>query len=269
MRKFELPYNFDKELILGYQLFGIDPNEIDCIYMPPFIKDYQSILRNNHEDTYTQLSHEEYIDHVNYINTQFPGKLQLLLQKTNSNNVMPEDIVKKYIQLGFKNFCVGSIEQARIIKTIDPSIKIVGSIAMHIDKNKIYENFKEYIQYFDSFVLDFSYNKNFPKIKQLPKYFEYILLANSRCNINCEGDRHWWGDGKSHNCPGIYPNIDHNKSCLIRPVDLYLFEPYINVFKLQDRGWSTQMILREVALYCNDLDFYMGPTVADSSIYQY
>ena len=269
MRKFELPYNFDKNLILGYQLFGIDIDDIDCIYMPPFIKDYQSILRNNREDPYTQLSYDEYLDHIQYVNSQFPGKMQLLLQKTNEEEIMPEHLIKKYIDLGFNNFCVGNIQQAKIIKQIDQNIKIVGSIAMHIDKEKIYANFKEYIRYFDSFVLDFSYNKDIVKIKQLPKNFEYMLLANSRCNIRCEGDRHWWGDGKSHKCPGLYPNIPHNESCLIRPTDLYIFEPYIKVFKLQDRGWSTEMILREVALYCNNLDFYMGPIVANSSIYQY
>lgn len=52
-----------------------------------------------------------------------------------------------------------------MIKEIDPSIKIVGSIAMHIDYNKIMLHLKEYTQYFDSFVLDFSYNKNLSKIK--------------------------------------------------------------------------------------------------------
>ena len=268
MLKFELPYNFDKQLILGYKLLGIEPNQIDCIYMPPFIDDYQTILRTPEKDTYAQLTYKEYFEHVDYVEQQYPGNLQLLLQQIKPEKNMSAALIKKYINLGFKNFCVGNIEQAKIIKTIDPTIKIVGSIAMHTTYEKIISNLEEYKNYFDSFVLDFSFNKNILKIKQLPKDFEYMLLANSRCNTTCEGDRHWWGDGESHKCPGIYPNIHYNNSCMIRPTDLHIFQPYIKVFKLQDRGWPTTSILQSVAMYCCDINFYLGPTIPDSSIYQ-
>lgn len=79
---------------------------------------------------------------------------------------------------------------------------------MHISKTKLEQNKDEYKQYFDAFVLDFGYNKDFIKIKGLPKEFKYMILINSRCNVFCDGDRHWWGDGFSHTCPGIAPNID-------------------------------------------------------------
>lgn len=268
MRRFELPYNFDKNLILGYQLLGIDIDKIDCIYVPPFIKDYQTILRNGGEDTYTLLTHEEYLDHIQYINSIFPGKLQLLLQKTKKEDNMPASLIKKYLDLGFHNFCVANIEQAKIIKEIDPSVKIVGSIAMHTTYDKIMSNFEMYKNYFDSFVLDFSYNKNLAKIKQLPREFEYMILVNSRCNIHCDGDRHWW-HWDNYKCPGVYPTIPYGESCLIRPTDLYIFEPYIKVFKVQDRGWPTAEILTSAAFYCCEPEFYMGPIIADSAIYQY
>lgn len=268
MRKFELPYNFDKNLLLGYQLLGINIDQIDCIYVPPFIKDYQTILRNGGEDTYTLLSYEEYLDHIKNINTIFPNKLQLLLQRTNEEYNMSSSLIKKYINLGFRNFCVGNIEQAKIIKEIDPKIKIVGSIAMHITYEKILSNFDIYKKYFNSFVLDFSYNKNITKIKQMPKDFEYMLLVNSGCNIHCDGDRHWW-HWDNFKCPGRYPDVPYGESCLIRPVDLYIFEPYIGVFKIQDRGWPTSEILTSTCFYCCGSEFYMGPAVADSSIYSY
>lgn len=268
MRKFELPYNFDKNLLLGYQLLGIDNDQIDCIYVPPFMKDYQTILRNDGEDAYTLLSYEEYLDHIKYINTMFPHKLQLLLQKTNEEHNMPASLIKKYIDLGFRNFCVGNIEQAKTIKEIDSTIKVVGSIAMHITCEKILSNFDIYKKYFNSFVLDFSYNKNITKIKQMPKDFEYMMLVNARCNIHCNGDRHWWHQD-NFKCPGIYPMIPYEQSCLIRPVDLYIFEPYIGVFKIQDRGWPTSEILTSACFYCCNPEFYMGPAIADTSIYSY
>ena len=46
-RKYELPYNFDKKLITGYQMLGITLDDIDCIYLPPFLNDYKTISRNN------------------------------------------------------------------------------------------------------------------------------------------------------------------------------------------------------------------------------
>lgn len=78
MRKYELPYNFDKALIDGYRILDIPQESIDCIYVPPFLNDYQSILRlgqGDPNDMYQSLTYEEYIDHINYINQFFPNKL--------------------------------------------------------------------------------------------------------------------------------------------------------------------------------------------------
>lgn len=269
LRKYEFPYNFDKKLIDGYQLLNIPIDSIDCIYIPPFFHDYETISRRSkfEGDYFTTLTYEEYVDHINYINTIYPHKLQLLLQRIDGT-IMPSYLVKKYIGMGIRNFCVGTIEQAKIIKTIDPTIKVVGSIAMHISKTKLEQNKDEYKQYFDAFVLDFGYNKDFIKIKGLPKEFKYMILINSRCNVFCDGDRHWWGDGFSHTCPGIAPNIDFSQSCMIRPMDLTLFDPYISVYKIQDRGWPTHMILEDVSLYMANYDKYMGPYVPDPMLYQ-
>lgn len=268
-RKYEFPYNFDKALIHGYQLLNIQYESIDCIYIPPFFGDYETISRRSkfEGDQFTTLTYEEYIDHIQYINRIYPNKLQLLLQRVDGT-LMPSYLIKKYIGLGIKNFCVGTIDQAKIIKDIDPTIKVVGSIAMHITSDKLLSSKEDYLKYFDAFVLDFSFNKNFLKIKKLPKDFNYMLLINSRCNINCDGDRHWWGDGFSHVCPGISPEIDFSQSCIIRPMDLELFDPYISVYKFQDRGWPTNMILEDVSLYIADYNRYMGPYVPDPMLYQ-
>lgn len=238
---------------------------IDCIYLPPFFKDYQTVIRQKENDIVLQLSYDEYLEHVKYINNIYPNKLQLLLQRTDGT-IMPSYLIKKYISLGFNNFCVGSLEQAKIIKNINPNIKIVGSIAMHITLEKIKNNYDEYKQYFNSFVLDFSYNKNLISIKSLPKDFEYILLINSRCNITCKGDHHWWWQ-ENFKCPGIAGNgIDFYHSCLIRPMDLMIFDPYIKVYKIQDRGWPTADILRDTVLYTQNYDIYSF--ISENSLYQ-
>ena len=46
MRQFEFPYNFDKNLIKILKCLDPEGKTINCIYMPPFIKDYNTILRN-------------------------------------------------------------------------------------------------------------------------------------------------------------------------------------------------------------------------------
>lgn len=79
-KKYELPYNFDKKLIDGYKILNIPEEAIDCIYMPPFFQDYQSIIRKAYtEDIVPQLTYEEYLDHINYVKENYPNKLQLLL----------------------------------------------------------------------------------------------------------------------------------------------------------------------------------------------
>ena len=45
MHKFEIPYNFDIKLIEILKLFDPEGETVDCIYIPPFQKDYQTILR--------------------------------------------------------------------------------------------------------------------------------------------------------------------------------------------------------------------------------
>jgi hypothetical protein len=46
MRSFEFPYNFDKNLLFGLKIFDPEGLTINCIYMPPYLKDYKTILRN-------------------------------------------------------------------------------------------------------------------------------------------------------------------------------------------------------------------------------
>ena len=254
--QFQLPYNFDTKLIDGFELLGGTADILDCIYLPPFHEDYIPILRTHPNDKTLSFDWLQYVGHIDFLNKHFPNKTELLLQRIDGV-LMPPNIIRKYITIGFTKFCVGTIEQAKIIKNIDSNLKIIGSIAMHMTVDELNNNKKKYQDLFDAFVLDFSFNKNISNIKKLPKDFEYIILCNSLCSVYCDGDRHWWTkDIYSMTCPGLYPTIKFENSCLIRPMDLQFFTPYIKIFKLQDRGWDTNTILRDFVLYSSDYKNY-------------
>lgn len=255
-RRFEIPYNFDPILINIFKLLQV--SNIYNFYIPPFIQDYESISRKNHQDNYYLLTEQEYNKHIENINISFPSQLSLLLQST--QQIMPESIIKKYQNLGFSNFIVGTIKQAQIIKNVYAEANITGSITMHINKEIIIKQLPILKQLFNNFVLDFSYNKNLDKIKELPQnYFNYILLLNSFCNIYCQGDQHWFKQkDEEFFCPGVYlqNNLNYNESCLIRPMDLFFFDKYISIYKLQDRSWTTENILYDYFLYNSDFSIY-------------
>lgn len=261
MRQFEFPYNFDTNLIQFLHCLDPEGQTINCIYMPPFFQDYQTILRTGEQaNLLDHMSREEYERHVHFINSLFPGKIQILLQK--KEQFMPEDMIKYYLSLGIHKFCVGSAAQAKCIKNIDKTINIVGSISMQITRKEIEENLQEYSTCFDGFVLPFKASRNLQDIKKLPKNFYYILLVNAYCNIHCTGAHHWnydYKDSKNIKCPGIYGfsnSISWQDAARIRPMDLGFFDPYIYIYKLQDRGWPTADIIRDYVLYSSDYSIY-------------
>lgn len=272
MREFEIPYNFDKNLL--NILYNLDPSgfSVNCIYLPPFLKDYQTILRSSEQAKYlNNMSRNEYEEHLTFINKLYPNKIQLLLQKEDIF-LTPEQI-KYYIDLGIHKFCVGSIQQAQIIRSIAPNSNIIGSISLNINKNKILKQYDIYKLNLNGFVLPFYFSRNLNLIKTLPQDFYYILLINSYCNIACNGKQHWNFDYKSNkpiNCPGILDksinSISWEQSARIRPMDLGFFDPYISIYKLQDRGWPTNDIIRDYILYTTNYDIYPNVTY-DKNLY--
>lgn len=259
---FEFPYNFDKKLIEILNILeGNKNNTIHCIYLPPLLKDYPSILRTGEQaNLLNQMSEKEYISHIQYINNYFPNKIQLLLQKT--DYILNKEKIEWYHNLGINKFCVGTIEQAKIIKEVNPKAEIIGSINMHITKKDLETN-NELEKYFMGFVLDFSFGRKYNEIVTLPNKFKYIILVNSYCNNKCDGTHHWMYQYKKNSqemkCPGILQDKSQwNNSVLIRPMDLKLWYPYISIFKIQDRGWPTADIIKNYILYTSDYNLYPG-----------
>jgi hypothetical protein len=78
IRKFEIPYNFDINLIKGLEILNLPYDFIQYIYIAPHPNDYTGVVRNGFEKM-QQMSWEEYKFHISYIQNKFPNKLQLLL----------------------------------------------------------------------------------------------------------------------------------------------------------------------------------------------
>lgn len=250
---FEIPYNFDSHLIeiLAYLLKDF-PQICHCIYAPAFADDYPEIVRTMDTGVVDHtMTREKYEKHIHYINKFFPGKVQILLQRR--THMLHEKELLYYInKLGVRKFCCGTYEQAKIIKDIDPTIEVTGSITMRITHKDLDEH-PEYKGVFNRFVLPFHYGRDLEGIKKLPFDYEYLILANSNCNASCIGYNHWLAEDQTQvQCPGIGTddfNTPWKDFCMIRPMDLGIFQPYISTFKLQDRGWVTFEIVSALLVY--------------------
>lgn len=253
MKSFEIPYNFDKNLIDELMKIDINGKHFHSIYLPPYWDDYYSVRQ--YYDTIGQgilklqraiSTKEEYESHIEYIKQYYPDKLMLLLQQ--NNYCIDDNLLKYYINLGFTKFCVGSIEQAIKIKKLLPNAEIIASITMKVSPQDLEDNKYEI---FDAIVLWFPYNRKISVIKTLPKKYKYILLVNCECNVHCDGTHHWFTDKiklASLDCPKTKDNSWIN-TMRIYPWDLSLFEPYITYFKLQGREYSTEYLLPIIDKY--------------------
>lgn len=260
-REFEIPYNFDPNLIKLIKQFDYNnENEsfVNCIYMPPYIHDYKTIIRSGIQaDQLSTMTRKNYEQHINFINQLYPGKVQILLQ--NPNLIMNNETIKYYNDLGITKFCSGSYEQSKIIRENCDNSNIVGSITMRISKEHLLKH-PEYKEMFDGFVLHFPFSKSIEGIKELPQDYYYLILVNAFCQTTCPGVHHWFSQytpqEKGPATEACISPKDWEKTALINPADLDLFEPYIKIFKLQDRGWPTQDIFRDFILYTSDFSIY-------------
>jgi len=90
MKPFDLPYNFDINLINFYDIYFNENinRQIHSIYLPPYLNDYITAKNNQKMHTiYNTLKikniiptdEQEYQEHISYINKLLPDTLMLLL----------------------------------------------------------------------------------------------------------------------------------------------------------------------------------------------
>lgn len=272
MKPFEIPYNFDKQLI--NILYNIDPSGqlFHCIYCPPYIEDYISAKSNyiHHNNinlnSQQSITRQEYESHIKNIQKYFPDKLMLLLQQNNS--CITEQLLFYYYSLGFNKFCVGNIQQAIMIRKLLPDSEIIGSITMKIMPTDL--NNKDY-EVFDGFVLWFPYNRNIDTIKTLPNKYKYILLVNCDCSIYCSGTHHWFASKEQEKriqCPNKKYKFAKDTIIRIDPQDLSIFEPYVSYFKLQGREFTTNQIIKDIMIYSTNYNLLNPNIIIEESKYQ-
>lgn len=253
MRQFEIPYNFDKNLVTILSLLNTAADNIYCFYCPAFKEDYTPVYREKVSSQIIELqTRKTYEQHVQYINEKFPNKIQLLLQR--ADLLMPEEKIQYYTTLGINKFCVSSLDQARLIKQINPSAEIVLSILARFEEKDIISHL-DYKEYFNGIVLWFPFNRDLNRIKQLPKDFFYILIVNGECSILCDGIHHWSSKdptGESIICTRDKNPKSFKTQITMRPQDLLLFDDYIKIYKLQDRSWPTYKIIQDFMIYNKD-----------------
>ena len=257
MKIFEIPYNFDKNLI--DELIKIDStgNLYHSIYIPPYYDDYFAAKRNyihlagNDMQIQQNIKRSEYESHISYIKQYFPDKLMLLLQQ--NNMCINKQLLQYYIDLGFTKFCVGNIQQAIEIKEIFPNSEVIASITMKIMPKDLEKS--EY-NIFDGIVLWFPYNRKLSVIKSLPQNHKYILLVNCDCNIYCDGTHHWFAsreiEENNYSCPNKNGKRNWINQIRIHPWDLPIFEPYITYFKLQGREFTTNYLINDIKRYLKE-----------------
>lgn len=239
--KFELPYNFDKELI--YKLLNTEyvdtlRKRTAFMYLPCFRADGT----NTREEIpmYKLLApttRNEYAEHIHLIQDELGIPAAVLIQRERQ---ITEEQLKYYTDLGVRNFIVSSVGVAYKLKHICSDVVTVCSITRKLTYTDI---LNKDLSMFDVIVLDFPFERGLDRVKSLPKQYTYSMLVNNRgCFVDCQQYSHWF-DGNS-TC-----RYFHNVNCgQARALDLSYadynkFSGYVNHLKMQGRQDATECVL--------------------------
>lgn len=252
MKKFEIPFNFDIEL-LNFLDKNIDKNWVEFLFLSPFKDD--GINARSHVENVNVNGWTYKVPETRDEYTKIIGEIQsrgyrpaILLQEPEQ---IPIKRLEYYFKLGIRDFVVNNDQVALNIKNKDSSYNVVASITKTLSANDIAEN--DYSMY-DKIVLHFPFNRALDRLKELPQKYSYTILANSYCSYKCAvAKKHWYSnaeESKNINC------VKHdNKDSLvyIPPEYLHLFELYTSSFKLQGREYPTHILANEIYYYYNKL----------------
>lgn len=252
MKKFEIPFNFDIEL-LNFLDDNIDKNWIEFLFLSPFKEDginARSHVENVNVNGWTYRvpeTRDEYTKIIEEIQKR-GYRPAVLLQET---RYFPMDKLDYYFKLGIRDFVVNNDQVALNIKNKDSSYNVVASITKTLSANDIAQN--DYSMY-DRIVLHFPFNRALDRLKELPQKYNYTILANSYCCYKCTvAKKHWYStpeEAKKLNC---IKHDDKDSLVYIPPEYIYLFEPYAASFKLQGREYPTYKLANEIYYYYNRL----------------
>lgn len=246
--RFEVPYNFDEEIIPYYANYL---QFVNFLFLPPYSKDsintrkcLQSKIKGF---SYMPQTREEYEFHLHQIKKH---KLRYVVLWQDMNSIISKDILDYYTKLGASGFIVANDENAKIIKDYNPKLIVVSSIVQRLCKDISRKDFEDY----DYCVLFYPFNRSLDAIKKLSNIRKkLVVMPNSFCHTDCTGVQHWFAkDIGTFNFEKMCPAYnDDTKSTFIYPEHLYLFDDYVGGYKLQGREWTTDNIVTMCEAYFN------------------
>lgn len=242
MRKFEVPYNFDKELLNTYTKYK---DNITFAYMPTFIEDMKDARYSQMNEIYPKdrFEYESHID--NLLNNKI--KPAILFQ--NPETTINDNTIKYYLNLGVSNFIVFHDEVALKIKQLSPNSHITASVTKRLTLKDIIENQNKYYNIYDNIVLFFPFNRALAKLKYLPQNLNYTFLVASHCSYECNVCmEHWFRRDFSEKFEKFCYK-DTKKEIYIDPNHLSLFDKYAYSYKIQGRDIGTQNIEKLIINY--------------------
>ena len=268
LRKFELPYNFDFELINklsdkegGYKNYNQYLENISCIYLPCYWEDSLNSRYNLLLDGTIPKSWEEYKKHL--INILNVSKVAILIQQG-----CDIQVIDKYYLLGVRKFILTDNQLAEEMKLKYSDIELILSITKCVIDEELIDaqNGSNILSVYDKIVLPFRYCRQIQLLENLSKTdgfnkYKYILMVNSHCLYNCNRCKaHWtlradnidkFREKEKSLTNGYCIGVYSEERAYIQPYDLRYFDKYIGEYKLVDRLDSTDDILGNLEKYCN------------------
>ena len=250
--KYEVPYNFDLAFVGELQKTALLDN-IEFIYLPAWKDDCVNTRMSVTFGNYYPKSYAEYIERLVDLR-QLNIPLCILMQRNASM-----ELVEKYHSLGIRHFIINDDELARRIKERWDDVRLSLSVTRVLTFDEICDDHRDFTMY-DSIVLFYWFNRHFKEVTKLPKKYNYTIMCNNDCYWDCKWhDIHWFAQGSNmdeymnNTAPactecGKYHN-ELRDSAIIEPEDLRYFDPYVHSYKLVDRIWSTEWIMRALEFY--------------------
>lgn len=246
---FEVPYNFDKNLLIYYKK---NKNYINFLYLPPYKDDSdntRTILQSNKIGRcYMPESRVEYESHLKEIKAL---GLRFVVLWQREHLELSIDILKYYTDLCTSGFIVASDMNAKIVKAYDSKLLAICSIVQRSCDNISNRD----LSYYDYIILYYPFNRSLDAIKKLNHIKnKLVLMPNICCDVECPSMHRWFPTPNKPFEPkrDCSMNIKNIHRCgIILPQHLELFDDYVAGYKLQGREWTTETIKYVCHFYFN------------------
>ena len=237
---FEVPYNFDENLIKFYKK---NKSFINYLYLPPYEEDSANTRTSIQTGTvghcYMPQTREEYERHLRKI-TEAGLRFVVLWQVPGLD--LSIEMLNYYSRLNASGFIVANDKNAAFIRQNKPQLLVICSIVQRTCYNILEKDLSNY----DYVILYYTFNRALDALRRLTQLKDkLIIMPNSLCDVNCPSVHHWFPTkdrpfDPSRDCSMTIEHID--RCGLILPEHLRLFDDYVGGYKLQGRELPTEAI---------------------------